>query len=131
MYQKKILRAKKTSDSNGFPKQKSFLIQEIYEEYKRLAVKLKDYVTCVCDSQWWLGTVEDISADQSEYFVMFFHPAGMNTSFKLTSSDKVWIKENHIFVSLVEFSLATTGRCHNINTKLSEEFRLLLFKHLR
>ncbi|KAJ8894131.1 hypothetical protein PR048_006741 [Dryococelus australis] len=57
----------------------------IREEYKRLYVKLKDYVACVNDSQWRLGRVEDISADQSP-----------NTSFNLTSIYKVWIKEDHI-----------------------------------
>ncbi|KAJ8883677.1 hypothetical protein PR048_015531 [Dryococelus australis] len=118
MYQKKILRAKKTSYSNitetkikvsTTSMSDDHQVCFIQEEYKRLDVKLNDYV-------------EDISADQSEYFVMFFHPAGTNTHFKLTSSDNVWIKENHILsdISSIELSLATAGRCHSINPKLRE-----------
>ncbi|KAJ8867102.1 hypothetical protein PR048_032964 [Dryococelus australis] len=115
MYQKKILRFFKaivipnTRDLHAFISVRETTMKMsttslsddhqvcfIQEEYKILDVKLKDYVASVYDSQWWLGKVEDISADQCEYFVMFLHPAEPNTSFKLTFSDKVWIKENNI-----------------------------------
>ncbi|KAJ8873406.1 hypothetical protein PR048_024222, partial [Dryococelus australis] len=151
MYKAKILRAKKTSYSSGFPNQsysqyKRFTcfhpVSEtkikvsttslsddhqvcfIHEEYKRLDVKQKDYVTCVYDSQWLLGQMKT------------FQLIKVNTlCFSILQAPKHLFKhtENHILsvVSPIELSLATTGRCHNINRKLSEELSLFLSKHLR
>ena len=39
------------------------------------------FVTCVYDSQWWLGCVLDISADTEEVTIRFLHPCSPAPSF--------------------------------------------------
>lgn len=87
-------------------------------------------MACVYDGQWWLADVERISLENNDVFVHFYHPAGPRTSFKKSTSDKVWIPMKNVLRKLSVLELTTaTGRSYSISQKLSEEISVLNIHH--
>lgn len=95
-----------------------------------LTVSIKDTVACVYDGQWWLGEVDDISVQNRDIHVIFYHPAGPRTSFQKNNKDSTWVPLTNVLRKLNAMELTTsTGRSHNIEPHLSEEISHLLVKH--
>jgi len=96
-----------------------------------LSLEVNNTVACVYDGQWWLAQIEQISTDNNDVYVHFYHPAGPRTSFKKSTSDRVWTPTTNILrkISVVELTTAT-GRSYSISQKLSEEISRLLISHL-
>lgn len=95
-----------------------------------LSLKEKDYVACVYDDQWWIGEVVDISLENDDVLVHFYHPAGPRTSFQKSQQDKVWVPICKVLRKLTPLELTTvTGRSHAISRELSEEISQLLVNH--
>jgi hypothetical protein len=96
----------------------------------QLSVKHNDIVACVYDKQWWLGIIVDVSVENKDILVKFYHPAGPRTSFKMTQEDKVWLPLINVLRKLSPSELYTvTGHSYNITQSLCEEISLLLNKH--
>lgn len=57
-----------------------------------LALRSKDTVACVYDAQRWLTGVSDISDQNKDVRVMFYHPPGPRTSFQKIEKDPVWVQ---------------------------------------
>lgn len=75
----------------------------------------------------WIGEVMEISLEHNDINVLFYHPAGPRTSFKKSSSDKIWVPLQNVLRKLSVLELTTsTGRSHNISRKLCEEISELL-----
>lgn len=95
-----------------------------------LSLKRKDSIACVYDNQWWIGEVIDVSNENDDVMVHFYHPPGPRTSFKLSQEDKVWVPINNVLRKLTPLELTTvTGRSHIISKELSEEISMLLVNH--
>lgn len=105
---------------------------EIHATTKAVQITLhtRDYVACVYDDQWWLAEVNDISDQNKDVLVTFFHPAGPTTAFKKNEKDNAWVPMDKILRKLSALELTTTtGRTYNIAPKLNEEISQLLNKH--
>lgn len=117
-----IIRCYIVSNSNTF---------EDHSVYKLSPITLttKELVACVYEEQWWIGEVIDISRENKDVFVHFFHPSGPRTSFKKSLNDTVWVPMDSVLRKLTPLELSTqTGRSHTISKKLSEEISKLLMK---
>lgn len=96
----------------------------------QLSVKHNDIVACVYDKQGRLGIIVDVSVENKDILVKFYHPAGPRTSFKMSQEDKVWVPLINVLRKLSPSELFTvTGRSYNITQSLCEEISLLLNKH--
>lgn len=95
-----------------------------------LSLKRKDSIACVYDNQWWIGEVVDVSNENDDVMVHFYHPPGPHTSFKLSQVDNVWVPINNVLRKLTPLELTTvTGRPLIISKELSEEISMLLVNH--
>jgi hypothetical protein len=62
-----------------------------------LNLKVNDYVACINDANWWLGTIVEISVENMDYLVNFFHPCGPDTKFKKTTDrSTTWVPHFNI-----------------------------------
>lgn len=86
--------------------------------------------SCIYEGQWWIGEVIDISVEHNDVNVHFYHPPGPRTSFKKSSSDKVWVPLKNVLRKISAMELTTvTGRSHTISPELCEEISQLLNLH--
>lgn len=73
----------------------------------------------------------DISNDNDDVLVHFYHPSGPRTSFKKSQDDTVWVPISNVLRKLTPLELTTvTGRSHIISKELSEEISMLLVNHV-
>ncbi|GBL99010.1 hypothetical protein AVEN_227520-1 [Araneus ventricosus] len=56
---------------------------EIHSTTKAVQITLhtRDSIACVCDSQWWLAEVNDISDINKDVLITFYHPCWSKDSF--------------------------------------------------
>ncbi|KAJ8890990.1 hypothetical protein PR048_010499 [Dryococelus australis] len=74
--------------------------------------------------------VDDISIENKDVHVIFYHPAGPSTSSKKIVKDSVWVPFDRILKNLAPRELTTsTGRSHNISNILCDEISVLLNSH--
>ena len=102
---------------------------EIHSTTKAVQITLhtRDSIACVYDGQWWLAEVNDISDENKDVHVTFYHPAGPRTAFKKKEEDQTWVPMNNVLRKLSALELTTsTGRTYNITPKLSKEISILL-----
>lgn len=109
---------------------------DVYEDHcvskiASLSLEINDTVACVYDEQWWIGKVEEISVENDDVYIHFYHPSGPRTSFQMSACDRVWIPMKNILRKLsgLEMKMSLKGRNYNISTKVSEEISLLLNNH--
>lgn len=95
-----------------------------------LTIRIKDTIACIYDGQWWLAEVNDISEENKDVHVMFYHPPGPRTSFQKNKKDQAWVPMKNVLRKLNALELSTvTGRSYTITPKLSEEISVLLNEH--
>lgn len=102
---------------------------EIHPTTKAVQITLhaRDSIACVYDDQWWLAEVNDISDENKDVHVTFYHPAGPTTAFKKNVQDQAWVPISNVLRKLNALELTTcTGRTYNITPKLNEEISKLL-----
>ncbi|KAJ8891867.1 hypothetical protein PR048_004422 [Dryococelus australis] len=92
-----------------------------------LDVDISDTVACIYDGQWLLTEVDDISIENKDVHVIFYHPTRPSTSLKKTVKDSTQVPLNRILRKLTPRELTTTTeRSHNISNILSDEISVLL-----
>ena len=66
-----------------FSNSKEFKQEKVSKQEKELEIdQISGFVTCKCDSAWWLAYVLNVDADNAEVEVTFLHPHGPARSYK-------------------------------------------------
>lgn len=87
-----------------------------------LSFNKNDYLACIYDEKWWIGKVLEISEENNDLYIQFFHPYGPKTSFKLSKNDMVWVPVSKVLEKLTPLELTTiTGLSYNITETLCNE----------
>lgn len=60
-------------------------------ESSQLSIKNNNTVTSVYDKQRWLGFINEVSTENKDVLIKFYHPVGPKTLFKASQEDKVWV----------------------------------------
>ena len=76
--------------------------------------------------------VLEVSEDHDDVKVVFFHPSGPSTTFKLEEKDVVWVEKKNILDILtpIEFSTATR-RVYNISQEKNTYLSMKMNNHLK
>ena len=89
--------------------------------------KINDILVCVYDQNWWIGEVTNVSMENGDLMIHFYHPHGPQTSFKISNTDRVWVPVTNVLRKLSPLEFTTmTGRGYNITEKLCQEISQLL-----
>ena len=75
------------------------------------------FITCVYDSFWWVGMVEDINPEQGDMEVTFLHPHGPRKSFTWpTAADRCYVPLQNILCSILAPTISTdNGHSYEIS----------------
>lgn len=118
-----MIRCYRTSKSTEYED----LMVTCRKSYECLTFQSDDYIACIYDEKWWLAVIQQVSLENSDVLVKFFHPAGPRTSFKISTSDIVWVPVSKILRKLTPLELTTaTGRSYCISESLCNEISQLL-----
>ena len=73
-----------------------------------------DYIACLYDGRWWIGSVCSISEEHDDVQVNFMHPHGPAPAFKWPQREDVsWVDKQHILCK-IQAPITTTGRSYDI-----------------
>ena len=74
-----------------------------------------DYIACLYDGMWWIGSVRASSEENNDYEVVFMHPHGPAAGFRWPRNDDVcWVPAEHVLCK-VDVPTTATGRLYNIS----------------
>ncbi len=77
--------------------------------------KISAFVSCLYDSHWWVGIVEEIDKENQEICGNFMHPHGPSRSFFWTEHiDRCWVAINNV-VCKINVPTTTSGRTYKLD----------------
>jgi len=77
-----------------------------------LLIKVFDFVCCIYDNYWWVGTVLQVDELNDDIEIKFMHPHGTSPSFKWpTVEDTCWVPKVHV-LCIITTPTTATGRSY-------------------
>jgi len=74
-----------------------------------------DYVACLYDGLWWIGSIRSVSDEHNDLEVIFMHPHGPASAFKWPQREDVyWVANEHILCKL-QVPVTKTGRSYDLS----------------
>ena len=78
-------------------------------------IKVMDFLACKYDGNWWIGMVLEISNEEKDFQIKFFHPSGPAKNFYWPSHDDIcWVPFSNCICQLSTPS-TSTGRMYTID----------------
>ena len=91
------------------------------------------YVTCICDSVWYLGSIRDRSDEHSDVIVSFMKRSKCNTfsTPAISKKDECWVPFQHIICTVDAPSVqGTTARLYTVNPADLQKIRTFFSKSM-
>ena len=106
------LSMKRSSDQADYT-----MTYSLFGEKENVAVDLRvaQYIVCVYDTHWWVGTIESINVEENDIDVKFMHPHGPSRSFNWpTREDCCIVPRSHVLCT-IGIPITGTGRQYKIS----------------
>ena len=73
------------------------------------------YVSCICDTFWWVGIVTEVNVHEGDLKIEFLHPHGPRKTFSWPSvADKCFVPASNI-LCVITAPTTITGRMYRIS----------------